>query len=99
MAGEGSSVMEQSTAAGVNGDGGALAGERQQEVASQLHEVKVKRTRGLWWSGWVCGGGLTADKTHWSWKEGWRWRYAGNRARPGAIYSLKVSRISNRRKG
>ena len=27
MAGEGSSVMEQSTVAGVNGDGGALAGE------------------------------------------------------------------------
>ena len=33
MAGEGSSVMEQITVAGVNGDGGALAGERQEEVA------------------------------------------------------------------
>ena len=61
MAGDGSSALEQSTAAGgVNADGGAPARDRLREVGDKLHGVTVKLTRGMGRSGgpwrWVGGG-------------------------------------------
>ena len=50
ITGGSSSAMAQSSAAGKNGDEGAPARDRRQEVGDKLHGVTMKLTRGLGWS-------------------------------------------------
>ena len=60
--------MAQSSAAGMNGDGGAPAREWRGEVAEKLHELKAELAGGLWGSEGDCGGGSTVDRGRRSWE-------------------------------